>query len=210
MASNIIRLGVLISGTGRTLGNLIKLSQAGKLPAEIAVVISSSSKARGLALAEEARIPARVVDPASLGAEGFSARITDILGQSKVELVCLAGFLKLWRIPPEFEGRVMNIHPALLPDFGGHGFYGHKVHQAVLSSGASESGCTVHFADNEYDHGPIILQRRVPVLPTDTPESLADRVFQQELEAYPEAIRLFAAGRLKLEGRRVTILPAGG
>ena len=134
----------------------------------------------------------------------------EILRRRRVELACMAGFLKLWRIPADFKGRVMNIHPALLPDFGGRGFYGHRVHEAVLSSGAGESGCTVHFADNEYDHGPIILQRRVPVLAEDTPESLADRVFEQELVAYPEAIRLFAAGRLKVEGRRVTIAPAPG
>ena len=209
MTSGIVRLGVLISGTGRTLGNLIKLSQSGSLPAEIVVVISSSARATGLGFAAEAGIRAEVVDLRSLGPDRFSGRIAEILRQGRVDLACMAGFLKLWHIPPDFQGRVMNIHPALLPDFGGPGFYGHKVHEAVLASGAGESGCTVHFADNEYDHGPIILQRRVPVLEEDTPESLADRVFEQELQAYPEAIRLYAAGRLKLKGRRVSIVPAG-
>ena len=209
MTSGIVRLGVLISGTGRTLGNLIKLSQSGSLPAEIVVVISSSARATGLGFAAEAGIRAEVVNLRSLGPDRFSGRIAEILRQGRVDLACMAGFLKLWHIPPDFQGRVMNIHPALLPDFGGPGFYGHKVHEAVLASGAGESGCTVHFADNEYDHGPIILQRRVPVLEEDTPESLADRVFEQELQAYPEAIRLYAAGRLKLKGRWVSIVPAG-
>jgi folate-dependent phosphoribosylglycinamide formyltransferase PurN len=99
----------------------------------------------------------------------------------------------------------MNIHPSLIPAFCGRGFYGHHVHEAVLAYGVKITGCTVHFADNQYDHGPIILQRAVPVWDDDTPESLAARVFEQECEAYPEAIRLYAAGRLQLEGRRVRI-----
>ena len=119
----------------------------------------------------------------------------------------MAGFLSLWRVPDELYGRVINIHPALLPDFGGSGMYGRSVHQAALRAGRSESGCTVHFCDNEYDRGPIILQRKVPVLPDDTPESLAARVFEQECIALPETIQLFAEGRIRLQGRAVTILP---
>src|SRR5207253_7165627 len=107
------------------------------------------------------------------------------------------------RVPDDYLGRVMNIHPALIPAFCGKGFYGHRVHEAVLQAGVKVTGCTVHFADNEYDHGPIILQRTVPVLDDDTAETLAQRVFEQECEAYPEAIHLFAEGRLGLEGRRV-------
>ncbi|UCG34370.1 MAG: phosphoribosylglycinamide formyltransferase, partial [Phycisphaerales bacterium] len=208
MSGKVLRLGVLISGTGRTLENLIKLSRAGELPAEVVVVLSSSPRARGLDFARQAGIRWQVVSLKQLGEEQFSGRISDILREARVDLVCLAGFLKLWRIPPDFEGRVMNIHPALLPGIGGRGYYGHRVHEAVLQSGATESGCTVHFADNEYDHGPIIVQRRVTVLPDDTADTLADRVFEQELAAYPEAIRLYAAGRLRLEGDRVTVLPA--
>ena len=102
---------------------------------------------------------------------------------------------------------MLNIHPALIPAFCGKGFYGHHVHEAVLAYGAKVSGCTVHFADNQYDHGPIILQRVVPVLDADTPETLAARVHEQENEAYPEAIRLFAEGRLRIQGRRVLICP---
>ena len=105
--------------------------------------------------------------------------------------------------------RVMNIHPALIPAFCGKGFYGHRVHEAALESGVKVSGCTVHFADNQYDHGPIILQPTVPVLDDDTPDSLANRVFELECDAYPEAIRLFAQKRLQIEGRRVRELPEG-
>jgi formyltetrahydrofolate-dependent phosphoribosylglycinamide formyltransferase len=208
MAGNRIRLGVLISGAGRTLGNLLELSRSGRLPAEVVVVISSSAEARGLALARKAGIAAHVVEFHAPGDQHFSDRIADLLREAEVDLVCLAGFVRLWHIPKDFAGRVMNIHPALLPSFGGAGYHGRKVHEAVLASGARESGCTVHFADNQYDHGPIILQRRVEVLPGDTPETLADRVFREELRAFPEAIRLYAAGRIRLCGSAVTIEPA--
>src|SRR5207245_9770922 len=119
--------------------------------------------------------------------------------------VCMAGFMQLSTIPDDFMGRVMNIHPALIPAFCGKGMYGEHVHEAVLGYGAKITGCTVHFADNQYDHGPIILQRAVPVMNDDTPQTLAARVFAQECEAYPEAIRLFAEGRLRIDGRRVRI-----
>jgi len=203
-----LRLGVLISGSGRTLRNFIELAAADRIPARVAVVISSSSRAGGLEFARRAGIPTQVIDYDATPPEQCDERIALVLRAADVDLVCMAGFLKLWRIPPDFAGRVMNIHPALLPAFGGLGFYGDRVHRAVLAAGGAESGCTVHFADNEYDHGPIILQRRVPVRPDDTPESLADRVFAQELLAYPEAIRLYAAGRLKIEGRAVAVLPS--
>jgi folate-dependent phosphoribosylglycinamide formyltransferase PurN len=117
----------------------------------------------------------------------------------------MGGFLKHVLIPADFEHRVMNIHPGLIPAFCGQGFYGHHVHQAVLDYGVKISGCTVHFADNQYDHGPIILQRTVPVLDEDTPDTLAARIFEQECEAYPEAVRLFAEGRLQVVGRRVRV-----
>jgi folate-dependent phosphoribosylglycinamide formyltransferase PurN len=126
----------------------------------------------------------------------FSAAITAVLDRYDVELVLLSGFLRRYLFPERYRGRVLNVHPALLPRFGGQGMYGHHVHEAVLKAGERESGCTVHVADHEYDHGPIVLQRRVPVLPGDTPETLARRVFAAECEAYPEAVRLFASGRL--------------
>ena len=139
-------------------------------------------------------------------AEDFSAAIWKLMDQDQPDLVCMAGFLSLLIIPDRYLGRVMNIHPALLPKHGGKGMYGQRVHEAVLAAGDTESGCTVHLANNEYDRGPIVLQRRCPVLENDTPESLAARVFVQECEAYPEAIGRFQRGELaplvdSLEGR---------
>jgi folate-dependent phosphoribosylglycinamide formyltransferase PurN len=122
-----------------------------------------------------------------------------------VDLVCLAGFLQFLPIPVDFENKVMNIHPSLIPAFCGKGFYGHHVHEAVVDYGARISGCTVHFVDNQYDHGPIILQRSVPVFGDDSPQMVADRVFEQECIAFPEAIQLFAEGKLRVEGRRVVM-----
>ena len=124
-----------------------------------------------------------------------------------MELAALAGFLKLIRIPERYEGRVMNIHPALIPAFCGQDMYGMRVHSAVVERGVKISGCTVHFADNVYDNGPIIVQKTVPVFHDDTPEDVRKRVFEKEKEAYPEAINLFAEGRLRIEGRKVVILP---
>ncbi len=203
-----LRVGVLLSGSGRTLQNFIDLAASGELPITIEVVISSRADVYGLKRAEAAGLPTHVVDARSTPADEFNHKITQLLTEARVDLVCLAGFLSLWIIPPEFEGRVLNIHPALLPGFCGKGYYGHHVHHAVLAAGCKVSGCTVHFADNEYDHGPIILQRTVPVLDDDTDDTLAARVFEQEEIAYPEAIRLFAKGRLRIEGSRVRVTPA--
>jgi folate-dependent phosphoribosylglycinamide formyltransferase PurN len=141
------------------------------------------------------------------GAAEFSNSIFTLCREARVDLVLLAGFLALIEVPEDFRFRVMNIHPALIPAFCGRGFYGHKVHEAVLERGAKVTGCTVHFADNHYDHGPIILQKCVPVADDDTPDRLAIRVFAAECEAYPEAVRLFAEGRLAVEGRRVRTSP---
>jgi phosphoribosylglycinamide formyltransferase-1 len=121
------------------------------------------------------------------------------------DLVCFAGWLHLVPIPPDFRHRVLNIHPALLPAFGGKGMYGRRVHEAVLAAGVKVSGCTVHFADETYDTGPILVQKCVPVKEGDDPDTLAARVFAAECEAYPEAIGLIAAGRVKVEGRRVVV-----
>ncbi len=200
-----IKLGILLSGGGRTLQNLCEQIEDGRLPATVEVVVSSRADAYGIQRAQKFGRPVRVIERKTTTPDEFNARITEALEAAKVDLVCMAGFLSLWPIPEAFRGRVMNIHPALLPDFGGKGFYGHHVHEAVLAARRTESGCTVHFCDNEYDCGPIILQRRVPVLPDDTPDTLAARVFEQECVAYPEAVRLFAAGRLDLRGSTVTI-----
>jgi formyltetrahydrofolate-dependent phosphoribosylglycinamide formyltransferase len=201
-----IRLAVLLSGSGTTLQNLIDRIADGRLQAEIDVVISNRSDAFGLERADAGGIATAVLERADCASrEEFGRRIFDLCRQAKVDLVCLAGFLQLLPIPDDFLGRVMNIHPSLIPAFCGKGFYGHRVHEAALETGVKVSGCTVHFADNVYDHGPIILQRIVPVLDDDTVDTLAARVFEQECEAYPEAIRLFAEGRLRIEGRRVLV-----
>jgi formyltetrahydrofolate-dependent phosphoribosylglycinamide formyltransferase len=201
-----IRLAVLVSGGGTTLQNLLDRCRDGRLPAQVIQVISSHAGVFALERARQAGIPSAVVNRKEAGsAAEFSRRIFDLCRQTRADLVCMAGFLQLLPIPDDFLGRVMNIHPALIPAFCGKGFYGNRVHEAVLAAGVKATGCTVHFADNQYDHGPIILQRTVPVLDEDTPETLAARVFKEECEAYPEAIRLFAEGRLRIEGRRVRI-----
>ena len=206
-----LRIAVLLSGTGRSLANLQQEITAGRLHADIAVVVSSKPEAYGLERAKAHGLDAVAVprrEHADL--EAFNAAINAVLVQYDVDLVVLAGFLSLYQPLPALAGRVMNIHPALLPAFGGKGFYGDRVHQAVLDSGVKVSGCTVHFADSQYDHGPIILQTAVPVLDDDTVPSLAARVFAAECEAYPRAVQLFGDDRLRLEGRRVRILPAAG
>lgn len=186
------RLAILLSGSGRTLQNLIEKINAGQLSAHIVLVISNKSDAYGLMRAAEAGIATAIVNKRDFPGEAFSERIFTLIRKSRVDLVCLAGFLQLLHIPYDYIGRVLNIHPALLPDFGGHGMYGHHVHEAVLKAGVKESGCTVHIADNEYDRGSILLQKRVPVFNDDTPELLAERVFSAECEAYPEAIRIYS------------------
>ncbi len=201
-----LRLGVLISGSGRTLQNFIDLSAEGRLKAHVVKVVSTRPDAYGLERARAAGVPAvtlRRRDYEELGE--FSDALTAELQAEGVELIAMAGFLSLYHLPDAYLGRAMNIHPALLPSFGGKGFYGDRVHQAVLDYGCKVSGCTVHFASNEYDKGPIILQKTVPVLDDDDAHTLADRVFAMETQAYPEAINLFAEGRLKIEGRRVRV-----
>ena len=202
------RIAVLISGGGTTLRNLIEKIDAGQLPIEIALVVSSSPAARGLQFAHDADIPEVVVERKAFDSqEDFSRDIFDRCRQAHADLVVMAGFLKRLTIPDDFANRVVNIHPALIPAFCGAGFYGHHVHEAALEYGVKLSGCTVHFADNQYDHGPVIVQQAVPVLDDDTPETLAARIFEAECEAYPEALRLLAAGRVTVEGRRVRIRP---
>jgi phosphoribosylglycinamide formyltransferase-1 len=201
-------IAVLISGGGTTLRNLIEKERAAELPVEFKLVISSNPQARGLAFAADANIPTLVVEKKrSIADSDYSQAVFDPLRAAGVELVVMGGFLKHVPIPVDFENRVVNIHPALIPAFCGKGLYGLKVHEAVLEYGVKVSGCTVHFVDNEYDHGPIILQHTVPVLDDDTPEVLQARVFGQECHALPEAIRLIAARRVSVEGRRVRIRP---
>ena len=162
--------------------NLIDVQAKQALPYRIVQVISSKPGVRGIDRAKAAGLPVEcVLRKAFPTTEAFSERLFDLCRSSGAKLVCLAGFLQLVRIPADFTHRVMNIHPSLLPAFGGKGMYGHHVHEAVLNYGAKISGCTVHFADNEFDHGPVILQRVVPVLDNDTADTLAGRVFEEDM-----------------------------
>jgi len=206
-----LRIAVLISGSGRTLKNFIDLAAEGDLPVEVRLVVSSSAAAGGLKFAEEAQIPTRVIrrEDFPAGPDGdrkFGDAVFSACREAGVDCVAMAGFLKLAPVPDDFAGRVINIHPALIPAFCGAGMYGHRVHQAVLDAGVKVTGCTVHFVDNEYDHGPIIWQQPVPVFDDDTTDTLAKRVFEVEKEAYPHVLRLLAAGRIELENGRVTIV----
>ncbi len=203
-----LRIAVLISGSGRTLKNFIDLESTGELPVDIRLVISSDPDAGGLQYARKADISSLVFQRSSYpagdpGHESYSADIFAACREAQVDYVVMAGFLKYIPIPKDFEQRVLNIHPSLIPEFCGHGMYGHHVHTAVLQQGAKVTGCTVHFADNIYDHGPILWQQNVPVHDDDTSETLADRVFAAELEAYPKVLRLLAANQLEIEGRPV-------
>lgn len=202
----ILRVVVLISGGGTTLRNLLTQIKDDALPIRIVAVLSSNPSARGLQYAAEAGIPTVVCERKRFASdEEYGRAVFDAIRRAECDYVVMAGFLKFVPIPDDFLLRVLNIHPGLIPAFCGHGMYGHHVHEAVLEYGAKVSGCTVHFVDNQYDHGPIILQRVVPVLDDDTPDALAARVFEAECEAYPAALQLLAAGRVRCDGRRVRI-----
>jgi phosphoribosylglycinamide formyltransferase-1 len=209
--SDNIRLGVLVSGRGRgtNLQAIIDACERRETKAQVAVVISANPEAGAVERARTHGIETLIVDPKQFAsADDYGRELLRLLQERQVDLVCLAGFMR--KLPPlfidAFRNRIMNIHPALLPAFGGQGMYGHHVHEAVITSGAKFSGVTIHFVDEEYDHGPIVLQAVVPVHDEDTPETLAVRVLEQEHKIYPQAIRLFAEGRLKVEGRRVKVV----
>ena len=203
-----LRVAVLLSGSGTSLQNLIDRAAKGELDVEIVAVLASRSSAFGLERARRHDIPAHAVERRSFtGERAFNDALHRILERYEPDLLVFAGFLSRFELC-HYSGRAMNIHPALVPAFSGKGFYGDRVHRAVLESGVKVTGVTVHFMDDEYDTGPIILQRAVPVLDDDTHETLAARVLETERALYPEAIQLYAEGRLRIEGRRVRILPA--
>ena len=191
-----LRLVVLLSGSGRSLDNLLRTIANGELDADIVAVVSSKPGVRGLEIAERSGIPAATfVRRAFESDETYSDAVLDWIEPFRPHLLIFAGFLRKVIVPPRWERRILNIHPALLPEsgFGGKGFYGHHVHAAVLASGATSSGATVHIVDNEYDHGPVIARAEVPVLPGDTPDALAARVFAAERALYPTAISAYAS-----------------
>ncbi len=203
-----LRLGILFSGGGRTMTNILEHICQGTLNAEISLVISSRSTVSGVEKAKDAGLNVKIIRKKDyLDVEKFSDKIKQELIAAGVELVIQAGWLCLWQIPAEFSNRVMNIHPALLPSFGGQGMWGHHVHEAVLEAGCKISGCTVHFCTDEYDKGAIIVQQSCPVETDDTAETLAARVFQQECIAYPQAIKLFEQKRIYFEKQIVKIKP---
>ena len=204
-----LRVAVLLSGSGRTLENLLNLRSEGQLNIEFPVVISSRGNVRGVEIARQAEIETHVVRRREAPTPSeLSARVKAILAPHRIDLIILAGYLLKLEIIPEWRDKILNIHPSLLPLFGGQGMYGHHVHEAVLASGMKVSGCSVHIVTAEYDAGPIVAQRCVPIEPDDTADSLAARVFEAECQLYPEAVRLYAEGRIQLRDDRIEIAPA--
>lgn len=204
------RIAVFVSGGGRSLENLVERSRAGVLGAEVALVVANKPGIGALERARRLEIPSLVLDPdRKLSPAEFSRDAFLSVESFRCDLVVLAGFLRLLPIPDAWLGRVLNIHPALLPAFGGKGYYGHHVHEAVLSRGCTVSGCTVHYVTNEYDAGPILLQRACLVLDDDTPDTLAARVFAEETIALPEAVRMHVSGHPRSLAARAKARGAG-
>ena len=206
-----IRIAVLVSGQGRgtNLQAIIDSCEAGRIGGRVAVVIGVRDDAPAMERARNHGIPAVALSPKALGSEEtYEAALLACLKDYRVDLVCLAGYMrKLGQgVIDAYRNRIMNVHPALIPMFFGVGMYGHHVHEAAIRRGVKVSGATVHFVDEDYDTGPIIIQRVVPVLFEDTPDTLAARILPEEHKAYTEAIQLFAQGRLKVEGRKVKVL----
>jgi len=206
-----LRLAVFASGRGSNFQAILKNIENGSLWARVVVVISNRSKAGALETAREYGIPDYHISPKHFENEDdYVTRLLEVLKQHGTEMIILAGYLKKVpvQIVREYRNKILNIHPALLPSFGGKGLYGHFVHEAVLDYGCRVSGATVHLVDEEYDHGPPIMQECVPVLDGDTPDTLAARVLQVEHKIFSQAIQLFAENRIVIEDRKVRILPA--
>lgn len=203
-----VRGVILISGSGSTMENLLLKAADGSCLLEPVGVIASKEGVPGIMKAQQHGVPVQVVNRKDYtDSPAFSRQVFKLINVLRPDVVLLAGFLSYVHIPERYRGRVLNIHPSLLPKFGGKGMYGLKVHQAVLKAHEKETGCTVHYVDEVYDHGPIILQRKVPVQADDTPETLQARVMEAEREAYPEAVNLFAEKRLLQVAQSVRILP---
>ena len=199
----VLKVGVLISGRGSNLQALIDAAAVSDFPARIAVVVSNKAGAMGLKRAEKAKIPAHVISHKSFKTpEAFEDALDEALEAAGVELICLAGFMRLLSkaFVNKWKGRIINIHPSLLPLFKGL-----HVHERVLESGSRVSGCTVHFVRADMDSGPIIIQAAVPVMPDDTPDSLAERVLAWEHQIYPQAVRFIAEKRVRVSGEIVRI-----
>lgn len=208
------RVAVLLSGTGTSLQNLI--DKAKEIPRKwtIPLVISNKPQAYGIQRAIDAQIPHAVVDSSlynlkeSSDVHRFSQDIFQKIKEFQIDYVVLAGFLCFLQIPPQWDQKVLNVHPSLLPAFGGKGMYGLHVHKAALQRGVHLSGCTVHFVDNEFDEGPIIAQQTCPVYAEDTPETLAQRVQETERLTLVQVLDKLSAGRVQVEGKRVSFQEA--
>lgn len=182
-------LAFFISGTGGNALNLLRACREGRVPGRPVLGLASSPKAGGLARLKAEGLPVAVVERRDFDSdEAFSAACYREVEKAGAEVICLAGWLKKLAVPASWEGRILNIHPGLLPRFGGPGMYGMHVHRAVIEAGVPESGCTVHLVDNQYDHGGHLAEARVPVLPGDTPEDVQRRVYAEEMRLYPEAL----------------------
>jgi formyltetrahydrofolate-dependent phosphoribosylglycinamide formyltransferase len=204
-----LKMAVLLSGSGSTLENFFEKIEQGELDARVVVVVSSLSSAFGIERAKRRGVPAYVLPRRKYAdVAEYTAAIFAKVREHGAQMVALAGFMVQIGVPADFRGRIMNVHPALIPAFCGKGIYGHHAHEAVLKAGVKLTGCTVHFVDEEYDHGPIVMQQAVEVCDDDTPDSLAERVQAAERDCYPKAIQLFADGRLEIEGKRVRVRPA--
>jgi len=196
----------MCSGSGTNLQALLDAEQAGKLGAEVALVVSNRSKAYALERAVAAGKDAVHLSPSAFDSpDAYAETLLGLLEKYGIDLICLAGYLKM--LPGDvvraYGGRIINIHPALLPEFGGPGMYGRFVHEAVLAAGKSESGASVHFVNERYDEGPVIAQMRVPVRPDDTPETLAARVLEVEHRLYPKVVAALASKRVRLVDNKV-------
>jgi formyltetrahydrofolate-dependent phosphoribosylglycinamide formyltransferase len=196
------RLAFFISGTGGNALNLLAACREGRVPAEPVLGLASSAKAGGIARLQAAGLPMAVVArPDFPDDAAFSEACYARAEAAGAELIALCGWLKKLTVPARWEGRILNIHPGLLPEYGGAGMWGMHVHRAVLARGARESGCTVHLVDDIYDHGRILDQIRVPVLPEDTPEDLQKRVYAQEMVLYPRALAGYLGTNTERESR---------
>jgi phosphoribosylglycinamide formyltransferase-1 len=205
---NRLRIGVLASGGGTNLQAIIDSSERGEIDGDVVVVISNVPNALALERARKHGIDAFCFPHEGLTREQHEADVIECLEQHKVDVVCLAGYLRMLTplVIDKYSGRIINTHPALLPSFGGEGMHGLNVHKAVLDYGCKVSGCTIHVVTAKVDGGPILLQKAVPVLEDDTPESLQERILKEEHKLYPRALQLFARGKVKIDGRRARIL----
>ncbi|MFI5251861.1 MAG: phosphoribosylglycinamide formyltransferase [Bacteroidota bacterium] len=207
-----LKIAVFASGRGSNFVAILQAIERGEIPgAAIVIVISNNSSAGALQLARDHNIAAVHISCKQYASdEDFTKALQSLLHEHGVNFIVLAGYMKKIypRIIKEYQNRIINIHPALLPAFGGEGMYGRYVHEAVLAAKTAVTGATVHLVDNEYDHGAIVLQRSIPVACDDTPESLAKKVLRIEHELYPEVLKLFAAGRVEINGRQVFIIGA--